>query len=80
MFRFAGKLLAKAMIEKVPVNIKLNTVILKQMVGRSHKLSINDVKQYDTQIFKSLKFLIKEAPQQQLDMPKLMKKKGKTDF
>lgn len=56
-YRFAGLILAKAMFDKVPVNIKLHKVLLKRLVGRSHKIRIGDLRDFDEQIYKSLVYL-----------------------
>jgi len=56
-YRFAGLILAKAMFDKVPVNIKLHSVLLKRLVGRSHKIRIGDLRDFDEQIYKSLVYL-----------------------
>lgn len=36
LLRFTGRLLGKAMIEKVPVSVKLNKVLLKELTSRTH--------------------------------------------
>jgi|LauGreDrversion4_2_1035121.scaffolds.fasta_scaffold3598274_1 hypothetical protein len=48
------------MVEKVPLNVKINPVMLKRITSRTHRISINDVKDYDLQIYKSLKYLIRQ--------------------
>ena len=58
--RFAGLILAKALFEKVPVNVKLNPVVLKRLVGRTDQLRMDDLRDYDEQIYKSLLYLASE--------------------
>ena len=50
-------MLAKALFEKVPVSVKLHPVILKRMVGNARGITLDDLRGYDEQIFKSLKYL-----------------------
>jgi hypothetical protein len=49
-YRFAGEVLAKALFEKIPVNIKLNRVFLKRIVNNPC-FYMEDLKDYDPQIY-----------------------------
>jgi E3 ubiquitin-protein ligase HUWE1 len=56
-YRFAGMVLAKGLFEKVPVNVKLHPVVLKRLVGRTDLLRMEDLRDYDEQIYNSLQYL-----------------------
>ena len=56
-------MLAKALFEKIPILIKINKFILKKLVkGKIAKNSISykDLKDYDYQIYKSIKFMAED--------------------
>lgn len=49
--------LAKALFDRIPVNVKLNPVLLKRLVGNSKSIKLEDLRDYDEQIFNSLQYL-----------------------
>lgn len=66
-FRFTGQVFAKALFEKIPVMVNLNKTLLKLLVGQRPKdVSIEDLKDYDMQIYQSIKFMA-EDPSIDLD-------------
>ncbi|CDW75488.1 hect e3 ubiquitin [Stylonychia lemnae] len=59
-FRFAGQVLAKALFDKIPVNVSLNSAILKKLVAispKEQKITLEDLRDYDQQIYNSIKFI-----------------------
>jgi len=52
--------LAKALFEKIPVNVKLNPVLLKRLVGNVSDLKLENLRDYDEQIYSSLRYLATE--------------------
>jgi E3 ubiquitin-protein ligase HUWE1 len=55
-FKFAGQFLAKALFDKIPINTRINPILLRRIVGRN-LLTIDDLKLYDPQIHFSVKFM-----------------------
>ena len=52
--------MAKALFEKIPMNFKLNPIILKRIVGKTNEIRVDDLELYDENIYKSLTYLIDE--------------------
>ena len=46
--------LAKALFDRIPVNVKLNPVLLKRLVGNSKSIKLEDLRDYEEQIYNSL--------------------------
>lgn len=54
-YTFCGQIIAKALFERIPIKAFLSKHILKQIVNAP--LSSDDLKYYDTELWKSIKFL-----------------------
>ena len=70
IYRFAGGVLAKAIFEKIPVNIKLHPVMLKRLTANSQKIKVEDLRDFDEQIYKSLIYMATD-PTVDLDLLEL---------
>jgi hypothetical protein len=48
-FRFAGQIVAKALFDKIPINVRLNKVLLAYITRglNSKNLKLEDLKEYD---------------------------------
>lgn len=57
LFEFIGIFLAKAIWDKIPLNLCLNPLILRYLLGNKEDADIEDVKHFDTHQYKSLKYI-----------------------
>ena len=63
-YSFIGVLFSKAMLDKISIPYNLNPIILKYILNYDNKININqlynieDIKNYDIEIYKSLKSII----------------------
>jgi len=47
--RLAGKVIAKAIMERIPIDVGLNPVLIKQLLGKT--VDMEDFKDYDSDIY-----------------------------
>ena len=55
MFQFIGRLFAKAIFDNIPINLCLNRVIYKFLLGKS--IELEDIKDFDLNIYNSLVYI-----------------------
>lgn len=55
-YEFIGKVIAKALFDKITININLNYILIKQLLKRS--LSLTDIAYYDIDLFTSLSSIL----------------------
>lgn len=56
VYRFAGQLIGLALFSKKLINLKLTSSLWKQLIHQ--KVKLDDLKDYDTQIYNSLKWIL----------------------
>lgn len=56
IFRFAGRLLGKALLERVPLRVHLTSALLKRLLGREPGLE--DMKTFDEELFRSFQLVL----------------------
>lgn len=54
-FRFCGRLLGTALLERVPLQLNLSTALLKRLLGREPDLE--DMKGFDEQLYRTYRLV-----------------------
>lgn len=57
VYEFIGLMMAKAIWDKVPLNLCLNKLLLKYLLGSSDQCELEDLKCFDTIHYNSLKYI-----------------------
>jgi len=56
-YYFLGQIIGKALFDFVPVHFPVCKPLLKLMMNRDYKFGLEDMKQFDTQMYNSLKMI-----------------------
>ena len=68
-YKFIGKIIGKALFDKITMGINLNRIILKHLMGYAlNEFNLDDLKYYDISIYNSLSYLLKENINEDLDL------------
>ena len=68
-YKFIGKIIGKALFDKITMGINLNRIILKHLMGYAlNEFNLDDLKYYDIGIYNSLSYILKENINEDLDL------------